>query len=481
MINNLSEHRNEFKVPSKLIDEKLKEIFYYLSLNSQDYELIESDDINYSTLIFSRFLNKEKIDFRFLNLNDALGKMKKTLSLATISSLKEEKLIIHSSINGDDIATPVENNVEHIATYTEKEFERAFKNCLSEQNSLFEILLDNCNDPLRHVSIPYCNLKGHIEEYPIWIINKKDMYQFYKLSNDFRNFKNSFLRKKRTVIVYGGSSYEVSDLNYSWDDFISTDSIKDSIKGSIDFWYHNRAWFKQKKIPHKRGILIYGYPGNGKTFLSKIIISQYELRIYQFNFSNPRVDNNDLINAFEEATDNGPSLFLLEDIDRVFETNAEKQTNVTKDCILNCIDGIRELNGLLIIATANNISNLDSAFINRPSRFDMIINIENPSKDLRMKYLQRLFKDENIETSILESVAVDCDGMSMSFMKEIYFKSVVNAMNKKHSNILIEDLSEAVDACLTHFNAATTKKNERNAGFTSNSSRKNDKREVIEN
>src|SRR3990167_6765826 len=108
---------------------------------------------------------------------------------------------------------------------------------------------------------------------------------------------------------------------------------------------------------------------------------------------------------------------------------------------------------------------MDSALINRPSRFDTIIQLNNPTCDLRLEYLTKLFNNEAIENSILIDIAEQCDGMSMAFMKEIYFKSVINSLKDKDKKIKTEHIYDALKQCMNHFGIAMTAKSERTAGF----------------
>lgn len=297
------------------------------------------------------------------------------------------------------------------------------------------------------------------------LVNEDEIDTFYEFYIEF----SEFTRKKRSttkyITVFGGYDYSVENLSYKWDDLIFEKSIKESIRESIDFWYNNETWYRDRKFPYKRGILLHGYPGNGKTFLTKVIISQYDLSIVQFNFGNPELGNDELSDAFRYAVENAPSLFLLEDIDRVFSNYEKDITCVTKDALFNCLDGIEELDGVLIVATANHPEDMDSALINRPSRFDTIIQLNNPTCDLRLEYLTKLFNNEAIENSILIDIAEQCDGMSMAFMKEIYFKSVINSLKDKDKKIKTEHIYDALKQCMNHFGIAMTAKSERTAGF----------------
>lgn len=314
-----------------------------------------------------------------------------------------------------------------------------------------------------NMTIVHQNDKTEVQ-YNIWLVNEKELQSFGKFLKTYKEFLVKKQAAEKHVTVYGGEDYTVSNFLYSWDDIILEPAVKKSIMDSISFWYSNENWYRERKFPYKRGVLIYGYPGNGKTFLSKIIISQYDLNITQFNFGNTNLQNQDLVRAFKTARENAPSLFLLEDVDRVFSKHEKQVSAITKDCLFNCLDGIEELDGVLVIATANHPEDIDSALINRPSRFDTIIELTNPSEALRFEYLKKLFSKDFTDDEFLHEVSKKSNEMSMAFMKEIYFKSVIltlsknETMNKTH-------VREAFEQCKGQFLSAKTKKSEHKTGF----------------
>jgi len=328
---------------------------------------------------------------------------------------------------------------------------------------ILRINFSKCN--FYNYTICHQNDKTEVQ-YNVWLVKESELEAFGSFLKEFKEYKRQLGATEKLVTVYGGENYTVNNLSYDWGDIVIPPDIRDSIRESVDFWYHNEIWYRERKFPYKRGILIHGYPGNGKTFLTKIIISQYDLNIVQFNFGNPQLGNSDLTRAFKTAKENAPSLFLLEDIDRIFSKHEKQISTVTKDCLFNCLDGVEELDGVLVLATANYPEDLDSAFLNRPSRFDTIIELSVPNLQLRFEYLQKVFKKDFQDNSMLLHVAQECEGMSMAFMKEIYFKSVIIALSAKEA-LGKAHIEEALEQCLTHYNTAVTKKSERSAGFDS--------------
>src|SRR5205814_4895805 len=91
--------------------------------------------------------------------------------------------------------------------------------------------------------------------------------------------------------------------------------VKDLIR-EIELWRNSRAWYRDKGIPWKRGWLLFGPPGTGKTALARAFAEDLNMPIYVFNLA--EMSNADLTKAWNELQVNVPCIALIEDIDNVF-------------------------------------------------------------------------------------------------------------------------------------------------------------------
>jgi chaperone BCS1 len=139
----------------------------------------------------------------------------------------------------------------------------------------------------------------------------------------------------------------------------------------------SRQWYSSRGIPYRKGYLLHGPPGTGKSSLSLSIAGHTGLDIYILSLS--AVTEDHLRDLFARL----PSrcVVLLEDIDAVSSQRIGKVT--TKDSrqskpvagrvplstLLNVIDGVGSREGRVLIMTTNHISHLDEALI-RPGRVD---------------------------------------------------------------------------------------------------------------
>lgn len=156
----------------------------------------------------------------------------------------------------------------------------------------------------------------------------------------------------------------------------------------------------------KTSALLYGPPGNGKTFFIKHIAKKYDLPIKVFSF-NPEWTNHDILNLFSQI----PSrcIVLFEDFDNYFDKREclikHNSIKFTFDTILNCFDGVyNNYKSVIFLMTVNDIEKVDDSIKNRPSRFKYLVEFINPNFEIRLKILGDKTLAESTEGYNLDQV-----------------------------------------------------------------------------
>ncbi len=241
-----------------------------------------------------------------------------------------------------------------------------------------------------------------------------------------------------------GSSHDIDLEPYSWDRVILDPSVVKLLKNDFESFFQREEWFKAKKLPFRRGYLLHGDPGNGKTSAIKAMMWAKRMDAYTLSFFDKSVGLNELNTVFESAAERAPSMVVLEDIDRAFPKSGSKCA-ISLQELLNAIDGIGTKEGIITIATANNPSDLDPAILKRPGRFDRTIKFENPNKDLREKYYvskdPTMPQDEAFKEAIVQSA-----GYSFAQLQESYILAGQHAYDEGTDDINGEQLLRAVKA-----------------------------------
>jgi len=148
----------------------------------------------------------------------------------------------------------------------------------------------------------------------------------------------------------------------------------------------SRPWYAEAGIQHKRGYLLYGAPGTGKSSTIHALASELGLEIYCLSLATADLDDSGLSRLIASTPPN--SVILIEDIDCAFPSReqaqkqkeakdlglvvAETKSTITLSGLLNVLDGVSSEEGRLLFATTNYVDRLDPALL-RPGRMDVKI------------------------------------------------------------------------------------------------------------
>jgi len=227
----------------------------------------------------------------------------------------------------------------------------------------------------------------------------------------------------------------------SWSDLVLDPTIVQLVKNDFESFFEREQWFRRNRLPFRRGYLLYGAPGNGKTSVIRAMLSAKTLNGCTINLFAADTDDGDLTKLFDYAADNAPSLIVLEDLDRAFPRAGGVRTNVSLQALLNCLDGIATHYGVIVVATANEPTVLDPAILRRPGRFDRVVEFPNPNEACRAQYFQRL--QANIQPGEVPRLIDESCGLSFAQLREAYILAGQRAF-EKNQEIAAEDLQVAL-------------------------------------
>src|ERR1017187_5056807 len=189
-------------------------------------------------------------------------------------------------------------------------------------------------------------------------------------------------------------SFNRSIVGCKWDDLVLDCKVRTMLVEDFESFFERQAWFRENKLPFRRGYLLHGPPGCGKTSAIRAMMTSRGLTAYAMRLFDSQVDDSDLDRLFELAVKNRPSMVLLEDLDRAFPKTGETKSRISLQQLLNNLDGVGTGEGIVVVATANEPTILDPAILRRPGRFDRVVHFPNPSAALRQQYLQQLNRSE---------------------------------------------------------------------------------------
>lgn len=160
------------------------------------------------------------------------------------------------------------------------------------------------------------------------------------------------------------------------------EEVKADLIADVTKFMGRRDWYAERGIPYRRGYLLEGPPGTGKTTMIFALASLFDKPVYIIN---PSAIEND--NVLQRAVNSAGSNFVvIEDIDALAASEAREtkeksattaeasKSGITLSGLLNAFDGIGARDGRLLFITSNHPDTLDSALI-RPGRIDRRIHL----------------------------------------------------------------------------------------------------------
>ncbi|CAE6444944.1 unnamed protein product [Rhizoctonia solani] len=188
---------------------------------------------------------------------------------------------------------------------------------------------------------------------------------------------------------YGNWQSLGSKLHRDFGSVVLDPAIKRRLLEDANEFLKNERWYADRGIPYRRGYLLYGTPGSGKTSSIHALASELRLDIYIVPLSLKTINDT----ALAELISNTPDrcILLYEDIDAAFiDRSAPEQgtgirgrltnnTGVTLSGLLNTIDGVQAQEGRLLFATTNHPERLDPA-LSRPGRMDVKVEYTNATQ-----------------------------------------------------------------------------------------------------
>lgn len=257
---------------------------------------------------------------------------------------------------------------------------------------------------------------GHgLEE--IYFIATKSLAAFRDLLLVLDRYGKVRLKEKRKEIyVVNGDNIPVTE--HSWEDLMLPAQMARDIRTNVEGFFASPERYAYLGIPHRRGFLFAGPPGCGKTLTLKTLASNTSAKFISV-LGTADVDDGMLRYALDLAEKYAPAVVLLEDLDRMVQAKG-----VSLSYFLNLLDGLKELRGVLVIATCNEPDKLDPALLHRPSRFDRVWRFELPKYDQRLALLRKR-GGSFFSESALEMVARRSEGFSMAYVQEIVVSALL--------------------------------------------------------
>ncbi|KAK7054724.1 Complex III assembly protein translocase and chaperone [Paramarasmius palmivorus] len=150
--------------------------------------------------------------------------------------------------------------------------------------------------------------------------------------------------------------------------------VGEKIEHDLQTFLNRRQWYAERGIPYRRGYLLHGPPGSGKSSFIQALAGSFNYDICLLNLSERGLGDDKLNHLLSNVP--SQSFVLIEDVDSAFNKRVQTsedgyQSSVTFSGFLNALDGVASGEERIIFMTTNHLERLDPALI-RPGRVDML-------------------------------------------------------------------------------------------------------------
>ncbi len=234
------------------------------------------------------------------------------------------------------------------------------------------------------------------------------------------------------------------------DSYVDMSGILSEVIDDIAWWLKSSKEYKDLGMRWRRGLLLYGPPGNGKTRTVLQAVDKFKdvARVIELS-------DISLADDFRTLLGSGPVIFLIEEITEI--TNREGL-----QALLNFLDGVDAWDNAMVIATTNYPEQLPGNVVDRPSRFDRLYMVDNPSVENRRRYLSTFLDAAEVTTHLID-ITKD---YSIAYLRELV---VQHKLYNKSIESIIKEQEKRKDTVKHYF-----KKNKGSFGFMGTSSNSDD-------
>lgn len=244
---------------------------------------------------------------------------------------------------------------------------------------------------------------------------------------------NTFVRPEE-IMVFSNGHWQKSEalrtaiLNATFDNLILPPALIAELCDDLQQFFAARATYDRYSIPWKRGLLLLGPPGNGKTHAIKALVNWLgKPCFYVKSLKCTYMSDHDTIKGvFDRVRETTPCLLIMEDLDSLIDDK-------NRSFFLNELDGFAANTGIVLIATTNHPEKLDTAIVDRPSRFDRKYHFTLPAETERAAYLAHwnaaLEPDLRLSEAGQSQVIAATEGYSFAYLKELFLSSMMRWIN----------------------------------------------------
>jgi transitional endoplasmic reticulum ATPase len=210
----------------------------------------------------------------------------------------------------------------------------------------------------------------------------------------------------------------------SWDNIILDEKMKKDLTEVTKKFFDSKDIYDDFGVPWKRGILLHGPPGNGKTITIKALMHTLDKQKIPSLYVRSAPFTYHIGAVFAMARRMAPCILILEDIETIVNTS-------TRSYFFNEVDGVDNNDGIFMVASTNFLDRLDPGLSKRPSRFDRLFKFDLPStkeRDMYCHYWYEKIKSKeyiDFPAKLCQPIASITQNFSFAMLKEAFVATLL--------------------------------------------------------
>lgn len=219
------------------------------------------------------------------------------------------------------------------------------------------------------------------------------------------------------------------DEQTAWEDVLLPEDLKHSIEQNCIGLLRHKELYKENGIPLRRGLLLHGKPGTGKTMIGRALAQMCDVT---FILATPGMieDASDVRRIFSWGRRFAPSILYFEDFDMVARDRHMNFGNDVLGEFLSGLDGLDSREGIIAVATTNDLTAIEPALKERPNRFDLVLEVPPMAEDQRALYLDRWLARRPEGDVDVRRIVGQTEGFTGAQMQELNRLAVFEAVEE---------------------------------------------------
>ncbi|MEN3222251.1 AAA family ATPase [Mycolicibacterium porcinum] len=258
---------------------------------------------------------------------------------------------------------------------------------------------------------------------------------------------------------------EVSVGSVTLDDVGDMVETKQALTEAVLWPLQHPDTFQRLGVQPPRGVLLYGPPGCGKTFLVRALASSGRLSVHAVKgaeLMDKWVGSSEkaVRELFARARDSAPSLVFLDEIDALAPRRGQSFDSGVTDrvvaSLLTELDGIEPMNNVVVLGATNRPDLIDPALL-RPGRLEKLVFVEPPDADARREILRTAGKSIPLAPDVdLDGLASSLDGYSAADCVALLREAALTAMRRSidAADVTAADVAKARETVRPSLDAA---------------------------